>query len=169
MDRAAATALDYGGAMSFAPTAPWIRRLAVVTLVAGAAGALIPTQTGCGLPPTECTLIGCTDGLRLRVLRPNGTPASDFRGTVTWDGEPRTFQCSSSPSTDDNFNCTGNEISFDTQALPRALELRIDPLPDGSRFEGTITLPEPVQTQPNGPGCAPICRFTSAEVTLQAP
>ena len=148
----------------------WTVRTLLFSALAVVTGAtLLLTHGGCGVPYYECTLIGCGDGLQLRILRPNGGPASDFRGTATWDGESQSFQCSSAPSLGESFNCTGNILTFATQTPPRELQLRIDPLPDGTHFDGTLQLPEPTLTQPNGANCSPTCQFTSVDVTLQTP
>ncbi|MGA9524468.1 MAG: hypothetical protein WBV82_23635 [Myxococcaceae bacterium] len=121
-------------------------------------------QSACG--PQACTLIGCRNGVTLRIHSPTGAPATAFSGTVAWDGESVAFAC---PYTEARpSECLEGSVFFPVEAPPGQVHVTIQSTSDGSSFSGTVDLEETV-SYPNGPECGPECRNASAVVTLQSP
>lgn len=132
--------------------------------------------SGCDLlPPLSCTEMGCSSGLLVEISGPAEAFApGDY--TVEIEGtEPCTFTIGSIEdcercivaSTCDASHVDGGEqeqLLLYIEALegPRAITLERD---------GTVLLEdsfEPVyeEFEPNGPGCPPVCRGATVELSL---
>lgn len=133
-----------------------------------------------------CTGIGCTDGLHVTLDAPSGWKPGSYVFTVTADGATQTCEgtlplpaCGTA-----GLRCTGSvaQIGESGCALPAAshafadlmvmsgparIEVRITR--DGVTLADEVLSPSYVTSQPNGAGCAPICRQATGKVTLAEP
>lgn len=123
---------------------------------------------------TECTEIGCYDGYQIDITPYEAWPAGDYRYVLELDG--RTVTCSGSlplqPCTSASMTCDGEGVSINESGcaldpaqhafggisipeLPQDVHLRLEhngvPLVDQALTVQYAT------SQPNGPGCGPIC------------
>lgn len=123
---------------------------------------LAAVLTACG---QQCTLVGCSDVLTLEVRSTDGGLVSDFRGTVTLDGEEATFEC---PSTGRPWrDCTDagvielNLSWIDRTGTSRPIGKPARSIPvivtaedGGASWSGTLM---PSTFFANGPQCGPEC------------
>lgn len=168
---------------------------AALTLAVACAGNPSPAHPGDGQdgppnPPMEgkiCTEIGCANGFRLELRKDSWEPGS-YSFHIEADGEVSDCTgslplkpCDASPSV----TCTGakgffigesgcamaadqqgfSEIQFETS--PKQITVTISR--DGSELAKQTFEPTYKESQPNGPGCEPICRQASASITLAQP
>ncbi len=131
-----------------------------------------------------CTEIGCVDGFRVDFHKDHWEPGS-YSFHIEADGE--VSDCTGNLplkacSSESNLTCTGskrfiiaevgcamapeqqsfNEIHF--EGAPKQVTISISH--DGSELVKQIFEPEYTDSQPNGPGCEPICHQASATMTL---
>lgn len=120
-------------------------------------------QTGCRGP---CTEMYVPSGFTLRVTTPEGVPVSQFAGTASWNGHSQSFECSDAGGGLSNqYRCHENSVFIITNDPPREVDVTIDELPDGTSFQGRVSLPELKVTEPNGPGCGET-KTTSANIVM---
>lgn len=138
-----------------------------VGLLASLAFAL-PLATGCG--SQTCTLIGCDDGVEVS-LEPS--VVSTYGVEIVVDGVAGSFTCTEVGggwSLDNEIGdvplayrgCSGD--GFTVEGTPATLEISVT-AQDGSWTGAVASNPTYQSTQPNGPGCGPICEI--AEVTVE--
>ena len=138
-------------------------------------------------PPKVCTQIGCMDGLRIALEPSAGMPAGAYVFEVELDGAVTTCEgslplkaCEAGPSV----KCSTEAVLIEESGCAMA--------PAGQSFSGIILdrqhpervkltirrdgeavgeadfSPDYVRTEPNGPGCPPICEQAEATLTLAA-
>lgn len=108
---------------------------------------------GCG--EQECTLIGCSDSLYIRVRTADSMVVGTFTGTITADGTSQQFACPSARC-DGNafvFSDTPNHVRVEVSTPSASGSVEIDPIYEESR--------------PNGPNCSPVCKSGQLEVTVR--
>lgn len=139
--------------------------------------------------PRECTGIGCVDGLTLTLKAPAGWKAGNYTFTIEVDGHEQTCEGALPlpPCGTSSLRCKQEDktilaiIGESGCALPASQhafsDIRIDATPaevkvhiarDGLVLADQKFEPIYVTSQPNGPGCEPICKTASGTVTLQA-
>ncbi|MBX3193201.1 MAG: hypothetical protein KF819_39825 [Labilithrix sp.] len=146
------------------------------------------SSSGGGGGDRACTAIGCTDGLGISVTAPAGWKAGRYVFTVTADGSTQTCEGSlplpscGSPG----LLCKGQDgvaqIGESGCALPAAqhsfsdihfsstpAQVNVHVARDGVVLAEQSFTPSYVTSQPNGPGCEPICKQASGSLTLQEP
>lgn len=131
----------------------------------------------------ECTEIGCTDGLTLRLLADEDDfEVGTYAVSITADGEQT--DCSFEIKSD----CAGADICVGEEDCnagyplsasdPSEVTLLVGGAPadvtvvvtlDGQEIVNETTQPEYMEVQPNGEGCPPICNQATMELTLSAP
>lgn len=145
-----------------------------------------------GAPPAEpdgpraCTEIGCNDGLELEFARQTPWPAGSYRVTLRVDGKSMACQgelplraCDAGPS----FQCDDPSLTLGESgcALPAeqhglsGLHMAVSAATDVSlviehqgALQATAKLSPTFQTsQPNGPGCEPVCRNAAMRLNLR--
>lgn len=119
---------------------------------------LLPLLASCEalFGPRACTLIGCTDGISVRVAE---LPQSVYTVELLLpDGEVLSMECLRSAA-----GVCASEVFFDG-ITPPELAVRLTTA-SGTRTE--TFRPTYVSHQPNGPGCSPICR--QATITMALP
>lgn len=143
------------------------------------------TLTSCGgaLPEHACTEIGCSDGLVVRVTPAAPWPQGAYRFVVEADGVTTTCTgtlplggCATRAITCDR---EGVSITESGCALPPSAHgfgdvvlpgtpasIRIQVQRDGETVGEQTFTPAYQTSQPNGPGCPPICTNASVELTL---
>jgi hypothetical protein len=117
---------------------------------------LLPLLTSCEgiFPPGDCTLIGCTDGLGVRLAE---APQGPYTIEVQLpDGESRTFECRQAGQ------CPA--VAFFPGITAEMVTLRLT-TSAGTRTEAVR--PTYTKQRPNGRRCPPEC--WQAEVTLRLP
>jgi len=123
---------------------------------------------------TACTEIGCNDGYQIEVTPHDAWPAGDYRYTLELDG--RTVTCSGSlplqPCGTPSMTCDDEGVSITESGcalgpaqhafggvsipeLPAKVHLRIEH--DGAALVDQALTVEYRSSQPNGPGCGPVC------------
>ncbi len=123
---------------------------------------------------TACTQMGCYDGYEIEVTPSEAWPAGDYRYIVELDG--RTVTCTGSlplqPCGTASMTCDGEGVSITESGcalqpaqhafggvsipeLPQAVHLRIEH--DGASLVDQALTAKYATSQPNGPGCGPIC------------
>lgn len=112
---------------------------------------------GCSTADKACTLIGCNDGLSVTF---KGSPPENFTLRLKADGQA-----------DINVTCPGGSTQF--TCLPdRVMINNYTPTQvDVTYTAGDKTLtrsftPSYTSSEPNGPGCGPVCRQASVELDL---
>jgi hypothetical protein len=98
----------------------------------------------------DCTTIGCSDGLSVRITGQLPAPATV---RVTAGEEARTFQCQT----------TEHCQAFFDGWTPADVSIQVD-WGTGSRTATATPDYEPVY--PNGPRCDPVCRQASVQVSV---
>lgn len=133
----------------------------------------------------NCTAMGCIDGLHVDFSPNAGWPSGHYRfiveaggKTTTCEGDLPLRACSEGPS----LRCDGEGVMIGESgcALPPAehgfsdLELRDGPAEvrltierDGARLVTKSMKPAYRTTQPNGPGCEPVCRQAAERIDLK--
>lgn len=129
------------------------------------AACAVSLLSACG-GPFACTEIGCQDQVRLDVFGPGGEARSQFEGSVTIAGVTRSFVCPGGTGNDAAFiACSAGGVTlFDVDAT--AAQLTADVTSGSDTFSGTLPIGGLTESQPNGPGCPPICRSASAQLTF---
>ena len=128
------------------------RPFAAILLVA----ADCPSSPGGIGEPQQCTLVGCMDGLSVRLP---AAPAGAWRVQVTdvATGATRTYDC---PATS---QC--GSVAFFAEFTPARARVRVTTV-GGSR--DADVQPAYAESRPNGPDCPPVCRQAAVEVPLPA-
>jgi hypothetical protein len=112
---------------------------------------------GCAAAPVTdgaCTRIGCASGVAIEI---NGALPDSYTVTLFAPGEaPRVIHCAPAQE------CMGRVFFEDVAASDVEIEIAGDA---GWRERRTVSLSY-TTSQPNGPGCPPICRQASARVDL---
>jgi hypothetical protein len=152
-----------------------IRRLAIASVILGAAAALC---AGCA-----CTDIGCGPSLSLAVaMPPAGLPAGAYRFLITADGRTATCDMALPSDCTTTVPCTGaffvmvaSQCSSDGQrgvgpsrlmveTTAAAVEVRT--FRDGNEVSARSFAPVYTTWRPNGNGCAPACQSARASLDL---
>ena len=108
---------------------------------------------GCNAPPepVACTMIGCSNGLSIRV---NSTQTSNYSVTVSANNQVI-----------GRFDCTAGQqcMNFIENQTPDSISVVIQ------SSGGTVTRsyrPEYQNNRPNGPNCPPECKQATVIVTV---
>jgi hypothetical protein len=146
-------------------------------------GQIEPTDPGGG--GKMCTEIGCIGGLRIELKATSGWAPGEYTFTFALDGAPVTCTgslplrpCDAGPSlacdVPDRVQIGESGCALPPEqhgfadilvpSSPAKLELAIRR--DGQQLWAGELTPTYVESQPNGPGCEPICRGASAQVPL---
>jgi hypothetical protein len=156
---------------------------ALLLFCACSKGQVDPAEPGGG--GKVCTEIGCIGGLRVELQPASGWAPGSYTFTFALDGAPVTCTgalplqaCDAGPSL--TCDVPGRvQIGESGCALPPEQHGFADIMVPGSpaKLELTITrdgqqlyaggiTPTYVESQPNGPGCEPICRGATAQIPL---
>lgn len=104
--------------------------------------------------PVACTEIGCSDGLRVRLL---GSHPATFTITATAsDGLTRSIRC--------GVDRPCGNIVFLPDFAPERATVRVES--DAGTVEREFT-PTYEEVRPNGPGCPPVCRQGEVEIEVR--
>ncbi|MFW5739719.1 MAG: hypothetical protein ACOC1F_05075 [Myxococcota bacterium] len=163
-------------------------RLVVAMVAWGAVGcagnAPAPKEPAPNEPVSgECTEIGCTDGLHIDLRAADWEPGA-YRFVVDADG--RTTTCAGSLplrpcDAGSSLRCDGDDVligesgcalpaheqgfsDMELPAGPAAVRIIIEH--DGAVLADAKLSPEYQRTQPNGPGCPPVCNQARATVEV---
>lgn len=138
---------------------------------------------GCESEGTQCTLIGCQDGLQVQLQHSSQWPTGDYTVQVTLDNQPPVSCTVSLPfasvtaaatcsSADVQLQTAGQALSADQHALT-GLWIRTTPakvqlvLQHNTATLLDQTLQPTYQTsRPNGPDCEPECTQATASVAV---
>jgi hypothetical protein len=151
-------------------------------------GQVTPTDPDDGGDGTKvCTMIGCVDGLRIDLQAGGGWAPGQYTFEFALDGAP--VRCSGAlplRACEDGPSLTCDvpdrvQIGESGCALPPEqhgfgdiyipsgpAQVELSITRDDQPLLSRVTLsPTYTETQPNGPGCEPICRGAAAQITLQ--
>jgi hypothetical protein len=132
-----------------------------------------------------CTEIGCVNGLHLRVSPDAGWRAGAYRFDLELDGRPVTCEGALplKPCGERSFTCDADGVALGESgcALPAnaqgiaqimvpgyPLQLSVRVSLNGAELANASFTPSYVSSQPNGPGCEPVCCGASANFTVSA-
>lgn len=131
----------------------------------------------------ECTTIGCQSGFSLRVSPSSGWSPGQYRFALAIDG--RDVACEGAlplkSCNEPSFHCDADGVrlgesgcaleptqhglaSIQFEGFPRTLAIRV--LRDDVELTSVELTPVYKASQPNGPGCDPICCNASDDLTL---
>lgn len=148
-------------------------------------GACSKDQVTTADPGKMCTQIGCIGGLHIDLAAPGGWAPGSYTFALVLDGTPVTCTgglplpaCDAGPAlTCDvpdlvQIGASGCAMPPDQHGFsdihlisgPARVELTI--ARDGQTLHNSTLTPTYVESQPNGPGCEPICRGASARIDL---
>lgn len=131
-----------------------------------------PNGPGCGfytqaqatMKVTEaCTLIGCDDRVKLTLVDAAQQPITAFSGTVTVGGAQTAITCDATTTMGTNYTCAGNVL--EVMGTPGSA-IDVD-LSSGDKAMKQMVVLAPTTSQPNGPGCLPICSSAETTITLE--
>lgn len=135
--------------------------------------------------PQACTEIGCADGLVISLSPNAGWAPGQYRFTIVTDGE--TTVCEGAlplpPCEQPALRCTGNAAiigesgcaiepaahgfsDIQIASKPQSVTLTIER--DGQTIANQTLTPAYQRSQPNGPGCPPVCDNAHAELAVAA-
>jgi hypothetical protein len=118
---------------------------------------IVALLAGCAVPPAmegACTRIGCASGAAIEI---NGALPDSYTVTLFAPGEaPRVVHCAPAQE------CMGRVFFEGVTASDVEIEIAGDV---GWRERRTVSLTY-ATSQPNGPGCPPICRQATARIDL---
>lgn len=137
--------------------------------------------------PRGCSAVGCVDGLALSLSPSQGWAQGSYRFVIEADGKTETCvgalplpACSQGRA----LKCTGPELarigesgcalgaaehgfsSIDLPTAPKQVTIHIER--EGNPIGGATLTPSYQTSQPNGPGCEPICRQANATIAVTA-
>ena len=113
--------------------------------------------------PTECTMIGCMEGVSLTLKNAAGSILTGGVGTIIVDGDTSIeFDCSTEEFTQD-YTCLGEEILFHITE-GSSIEYNIEA--EGYTGSGIITI-DFEEIEPNGEGCG-VCYNDYHDIELDA-
>lgn len=141
-----------------------IIRLTPITREPNGPGCGFCTQASATMKVTNaCTLIGCDDHIKLTLVDEAQQPITEFSGAVIV-GDTRTeLTCDATNTMGTNYTCAGNTL--EVKGTPGSM-IDVDLSAGGKVIKQQVML-TPTTTQPNGPGCSPICSSADATLTLQ--
>lgn len=131
-----------------------------------------------------CTMIGCLDGLRVALERDAPWPAGSYRFELRLDGDLVTCEgvLPLGPCGEAGVTCSDPEVAVSTTGcarppaehgfpdvtfgahLPATVEITVER--DGTPLASGRFTPTYRASQPNGPGCAPLCCQASEELAV---
>ena len=150
----------------------------LVTLLTSCAGATPGPDRG-------CTEIGCTDGLVVRVTPAAPWPAGEYRFVVEADGvtttctgwlplppcETRAITCDREgvvSIAESGCALPSSAHGFGDLVLPATPEeITVEVQHEGRTLARETFTPAYQTSQPNGPGCEPICTNASVDLALE--
>ena len=128
--------------------------LALITSIATA---------GCDIE-SDCSDVGCDNGLQIRVVTATGVPVTTYDMTVTVETSSTTVVCPFVFNDDDASPCPEDGVFIRTEGLPASVQVDITS-PDGA-FNGVIA-PTYEDQFPNGEDCGAVCARAFPNVELE--
>lgn len=133
----------------------------VRVLCALAAVPFLASSTPCG--ETQCTLIGCLDGVRFEIRDSADRLVRNFDVEVEIDGGVESISCPQADQFNPHLQCQGDGELFVETTAPR---IRVGVVSSKGAFDGEI-VPEYQEHFPNGEECGPACVNARAVLRLQ--
>jgi hypothetical protein len=154
--------------------------LALAACIPGSDGASDPPAI---TPPRACTEIGCASGLSVDFVRSGRWAAGNYRIEVTADGNAGACEITLPLSCSRQPRCTGasawrvgeSGCALDPQSHSltgvdfspaQPVDVTVTVSLDDRRLGEARLQPVYTTSQPNGPGCEPVCRQARATLTL---
>lgn len=121
--------------------------------------------SGCGM---NCNEIGCRNGVTFAVTDGSGAKVTTFSGDVVIGGQTVHVDCGGSAPENGDWSCSDGSVTvFTASSIPSTVDVHLSSGNGNLSFDGTLNTEGHTTSQPNGPGCEPVCEAASAAVVLQ--